>query len=133
MVESAFRTTTLWYKFQWNLNSYSQTLTLLFITVLTLYNRPSNLLRQFSVSVRSRDVVRGFKFKGKLYNLNNTCFRSNTHLTFQGTKLVLESTIVWLLNVITIMAGKWNLNWEQFLTVNIIRNVSVLFPESIVE
>ena len=51
-------------------------------------------------------VVRGFKFKGKLYNLNNTRFGNNTHLTFQATKLVLESTIVWLLNVIRIMAGK---------------------------
>ena len=39
-------------------------------------------------------VVRGFKFKGKLCNLNNTRFGNNTHLTFQATKLVLESTIV---------------------------------------
>ena len=36
MVESAFKTTTFWYKFKWNLNSYSQTLTLLFITY-TIY------------------------------------------------------------------------------------------------
>ena len=72
-------------------------------------------------------VDRGFNFKGKLYNLNNTRFGNNTHLAFQATKLVLESKIVWLLNVIRIMAGKWNLNWEQFSTVNIIRNVSVLF------
>ena len=40
MVESAFKTTTFWYKFKWNLNSYSQTLTLLFITY-TIY--PSNV------------------------------------------------------------------------------------------
>ena len=40
MVESAFKTTTFCYKFQWNLNSYSQTLTLLFITY-TIY--PSNV------------------------------------------------------------------------------------------
>ena len=40
MLESAFKTTTFCYKFQWNLNSYSQTLTLLFITY-TIY--PSNV------------------------------------------------------------------------------------------
>ena len=40
MVKSAFNTTTFWYKFKWNLNSYSQTLTLLFITY-TIY--PSNV------------------------------------------------------------------------------------------
>ena len=40
MVKSAFKTTTFWYKFKWNLNSYSQTLTLLFITY-TIY--PSNV------------------------------------------------------------------------------------------
>ena len=51
-------------------------------------------------------VDRGFNFKGKLYNLNNTRFGNNTHLIFQARKLVLESTIVWLLNVIRIMAGK---------------------------
>ena len=36
MVESAFKTTTFWYKFKRNLNSYSQTVTLLFITY-TIY------------------------------------------------------------------------------------------------
>ena len=40
MVESVLKTTTFWYKFKWNLNSYSQTLTLLFITN-TIY--PSNV------------------------------------------------------------------------------------------
>ena len=40
MIKSAFKTTTFWYKFKWNLNSYSQTLTLLFITY-TIY--PSNV------------------------------------------------------------------------------------------
>ena len=40
MVESALKTTTFWYKFKWNLNSYSQILTLLFITY-TIY--PSNV------------------------------------------------------------------------------------------
>ena len=39
-------------------------------------------------------AVRGFTFKGKIYNLNNTRFGNNTHLTFQATKLVLESKIV---------------------------------------
>ena len=78
-------------------------------------------------------VVRGFKFKGKLCNLNNTRFGNNTHLTFQATKLVLESTIVWLLNVIRIMAGKWNLNWEQFSMVNIIRNISVVFLKELLK
>ena len=36
MVESAFKTTTFCYKFKWNINSYSQTLTKLFITY-TIY------------------------------------------------------------------------------------------------
>ena len=40
MVASTFKTTTFCYKFKWNLNSYSQTLTLLFITY-TSY--PSNV------------------------------------------------------------------------------------------
>ena len=40
MVESAFKTTTFWYKFKWNFNSYSQTLTFLLITY-TIY--PSNV------------------------------------------------------------------------------------------
>ena len=40
MVQSAFKTTKFCYKFKWNLYSYSQTLTLLFITY-TIY--PSNV------------------------------------------------------------------------------------------
>ena len=40
MVESGFKTTTFRYRIKWNLNSYSQTLTLLFITY-TIY--PSNV------------------------------------------------------------------------------------------
>ena len=43
MVESAFNITTFWYKFKWNLNSYSQALTLLFITY-TIYHSNVPLL-----------------------------------------------------------------------------------------
>ena len=45
MVESAFKTTTFCYKFQWNLNSYSQTLTLLFITYTIYPSKVPVLLR----------------------------------------------------------------------------------------